>query len=149
MFSSITMASSITIPTATVKPKSVMESMVKPIIFIKMNEPMMEMGIAKKAINVERSEPIKISTITPARKPPKIKCSSTVCTDALMLPDWSSIRLISISWGSVGLISSSFSFTPSITDSVFVPDCFLTSSVTARLPFKNVDSRSYSPESSA
>ena len=92
MFSNITMASSITIPTATVNPSNVMESMVKPIIFINRNEPIIEMGIAKKAIKVERSEPIKISTIIPAKIPPKIKCSSTVLTEARMVPDWSNIR---------------------------------------------------------
>ena len=71
-----------------------MVSMVNPLIFIKINEPMIEIGIAKNAIKVERREPINKSTITPAKKPPKIKCSSTVCTEPLMLPDWSIISVM-------------------------------------------------------
>ena len=106
------MASSITIPTATVSPNSVMESMVKPFMFIKMNAPMTEMGIARKAINVERKDPINTSTMIPAKIPPKIRCSSTVLTEARILPDWSIIKEILMSLGRVGAISSNLSLTP-------------------------------------
>lgn len=76
--SNMTIASSITIPTATSKPRSVIVSIVNPAIFIKINEPIMEIGIAKNEINVERKEPIKKNTIIPAKIPPRTKCSNTL-----------------------------------------------------------------------
>ncbi len=82
MFSSTTIASSMTIPTASVIASSVMLFSVKPITFISVNDEMMEVGIASAAMRTARMLRMNTMTMTAAKRLPKIRCSSSDATDA-------------------------------------------------------------------
>ena len=84
MFSSTTTASSITMPTARVRPKRVIVLSVKPITFIAAKAAMIEAGMATPAIRVGRSLCRKSSTMMVARNEPRIKCSCTLCSAVRM-----------------------------------------------------------------
>ena len=94
MFSRTTIASSMTMPTASVSARSVRTFSVKPIAYMRANVEMMDVGIAIAAMSVERRFPRKRRTTRAARKPPRTRCSWTVSTAALMNCDWS--RTISV-----------------------------------------------------
>jgi hypothetical protein len=82
MFSSTTIASSMTMPTASVMPSKVMLFSVNPIRFISVNEAMMEAGIASAAMITARKLRMKHITTTAAKRLPKIRCSSSDATEA-------------------------------------------------------------------
>ncbi len=88
------MASSMTMPTASVSASSVIMFSVKPMAYMRAKVLMMEVGMAMAAIRVERQLRRKSSTTRAARIAPTIRCSWTVLTEALMKSDWS--RMISI-----------------------------------------------------
>ena len=83
MFSRTTMASSMTMPTASVSASSVRTLSVKPIAYMRAYVETIDVGIAIAAMSVERRLPRKRSTTSAARKPPRTRCSSTASTAAL------------------------------------------------------------------
>ena len=82
MFSSTTIASSMTMPTASVMPSSVMLFSVNPMMFISVNDEMIEAGIASAEMRTARM--LRMNTITTivAKSAPKIRCSSSEAMDA-------------------------------------------------------------------
>jgi hypothetical protein len=94
MFSRTTIASSMTMPTASVSARSVRTFSVKPIAYMRAYVEMTDVGIAMAAMSVDRMLPRKRKTTRAARKPPRRRCSWTVSTAALMNCDWS--RTISV-----------------------------------------------------
>ena len=80
MFSSTTMASSMTMPTASASASSVMMLSVKPIAHISAKVPMMEIGMASAAMIVLRTLPRKMSTTSAAKSAPRTRCSLTAST---------------------------------------------------------------------
>ena len=87
MFSSTTIASSITMPTARVSASMVIEFSVKPMNQTRPNDAMIEVGMAIAAMMVERRLARNTSTTSAARIEPTIRCSSTLRIDALMNSD--------------------------------------------------------------
>ncbi len=77
MFSSTTIASSMTMPTASASASSVIRFSVKCASIIRPNVEMIETGIEIAAISVERRLPRNSSTTSAARPEPRIRCSST------------------------------------------------------------------------
>ena len=82
MFSSTTMASSMTMPTASVMPSSVMLFSVNPMMFMSVNDEMIEAGIASAEMMTARTLRMKIITTTVAKSAPKMRCSSSEAIDA-------------------------------------------------------------------
>ena len=80
MFSSTTMASSMTMPTASASASSEMVFSVNPISHMSRNVPTIEVGIASAAMMVLRKLPRKRSTTSEARIEPKTRCSLTAST---------------------------------------------------------------------
>ena len=134
MFSSTTIASSITIPTASVNASSVMLFKVKSIALSSVNVAMIEVGIATAAMSTDRRLRMNSRTTRLASKLPNSRCSWSEATDAFMKTDWSRMIFKVTPGGSVFLISSIFFLTASMILTVFVPDCLRTSSETACLP---------------
>jgi len=77
MFSSTTMASSMTMPTISVRASIVIWLRLNPIQFISEKVEMIDVGMATAAISVERQLRMKNSTTIAATKPPRTRCSST------------------------------------------------------------------------
>ena len=75
MFSSTTIASSMTMPVASDNASIVMLFSVKPNAFITVNVPMIDVGIASAAINVTFVFRMNKNTTKLARKPPRKRCS--------------------------------------------------------------------------
>ena len=134
MFSRTTIASSMTMPTASVRARSVRTFSVKPIAYMSPYVETMDVGIAMAAMSVERRLPRKRRTTSAARKPPRRRCSWTVSTAALMNSPWS--RTISVVYpaGSCGAISARRPLSASMTAIVFVPDCLRTERTTVGTP---------------
>ena len=82
MFSSTTIASSMTMPTASVMPRSVMLFSVNPMMFISVNDEMIDAGIATAEMMTARMFRMKIITTTVANNAPKSRCSSSEAMDA-------------------------------------------------------------------
>jgi hypothetical protein len=87
MFSSTTIASSMTMPTASVRASMVIELSVKSSYQIRPKVATIDVGMAIAAISVERQFHRKTSTTSAARTEPTIRCSSTVSIDARMKSD--------------------------------------------------------------
>ena len=87
MFSSTTIASSMTMPTESVSASIVIRLSVKPMYQISPNVAMIEVGIAMAAMIVERRLVRKSSTTSAARIEPTMRCSSTLWIDASMKSD--------------------------------------------------------------
>jgi hypothetical protein len=87
MFSSTTMASSMTMPTASVKASIVSMLRVKPMYQMSPNVAMMEVGIEMAAMIVERRLPRNKSTTSDASSDPMIRCSWRLLIDASMNSD--------------------------------------------------------------
>ena len=79
MFSSTTMASSMTMPTDSVSASSVSQFREKPITFIKVKVVMIEQGMATAAMSVARRLPMKRKTTMLASRAPTMRC---FCTSA-------------------------------------------------------------------
>ena len=75
MFSSTTMASSMTMPTDSVSASIVSMFSVKPMYQISAKVAMIDVGIAMAAMTVDRKLPRKSSTTSDARSDPTIRCS--------------------------------------------------------------------------
>ena len=75
MFSSTTIASSMTMPVASDSASIVMLFSVKPTIFMNVNVPMIEVGTASAAMSVTRRLRMKKKTTTLASRPPSSRCS--------------------------------------------------------------------------
>ena len=82
MFSSTTIASSMTIPTASVMPRSVMLFNVKSIARISVNVAMIDAGMASAAMMTARMLRMKNITTIAAKRLPQIRCSSSAATEA-------------------------------------------------------------------
>ena len=134
MFSSTTIASSITIPTASVSASRVMLFSVKSITFIRVKVATMEVGMAREAMSTERTLRMKRNTTSEASTLPKNRCSSRESMEALMKTDWSRMMPEGTPGGSVFSIWASFPLMVSMILTVLVPDCRRTSRVTACLP---------------
>ena len=78
------MASSITIPTASVSPSSVIEFSVKSMARITVKVVMIEVGMAMELIRTVRQSRMKSQTMSDASKLPSTRCSSSDCTEFLM-----------------------------------------------------------------
>ncbi len=87
MISKTTIASSITIPTASAKASKVMVSSVKPSNHMHANVPTIEVGMAMAAISVLRTLPRNTSTTRAAKMAPRIKCSFTASTLVRITPE--------------------------------------------------------------
>ena len=87
MFSSTTIASSMTMPTDSVSASIVSMLRVKPWNHIRPKVAMIEVGIATAAMIVDRKFPRNSSTTMAARIEPTIRCSSTLWIDASMNSD--------------------------------------------------------------
>ena len=74
MFSSTTIASSMTMPVASDSASIVMLFSVKPTIFMTVNVPMIEVGTASAAMSVTRRLRMKKKTTTLASRPPSRRC---------------------------------------------------------------------------
>ena len=75
MFSSTTIASSMTMPVASDSASIVILFSVKPAIFMNVKVPMIDVGIASAAMKVTRRLRMNRNTTTLARRPPRIRCS--------------------------------------------------------------------------
>ena len=84
MFSSTTIASSMTMPTESVSASIVSMLSVKPMYQISANVAMIEVGIEMAAMIVERRLPRNSSTTNAARSEPTIRCSCDAAIDASM-----------------------------------------------------------------
>ena len=84
MFSSTTIASSMTMPTDSVSASIVIRLSVKPMYQIRPNVAMIEVGMAMAAMIVERRFLRNTSTTSAARIEPTTRCSSTLRIDASM-----------------------------------------------------------------
>jgi len=84
IFSRTMMASSMTMPTASVNARSVMLFREKSMPRIRVKVEMIEAGMATAAINTARQFRMKSQTTRLARMLPKIRCSMSECTEALM-----------------------------------------------------------------
>ena len=84
MFSSTTIASSMTMPTASVSASMVIEFSVKSSYQIRPKVAMIDVGMAMAAMSVERQFQRNTSTTSAARIEPTTRCSSTVSIDARM-----------------------------------------------------------------
>ena len=82
MFSSTTMASSMTMPTASVIASSVMLLSVKPMTLISVNDEMIEAGIASAEMITARRLRMKNITTIVANSAPNSRCSSSDEIDA-------------------------------------------------------------------
>ena len=82
MFSSTTIASSITIPTASVRPSSVIMFSVKSIARISVKVAMSDAGIASALMIVAGTLRMKSSTTRLARRLPRSRCSSSEAIDS-------------------------------------------------------------------
>ena len=89
MFSSTTIASSMTMPTESVSASIVIMFSVKPMYQMRPKVAMIEVGIAMAAMRVDRRLPRNSSTTSAARTDPTMRCSSTLRIDASMNSDWS------------------------------------------------------------
>ena len=102
MFSSTTMASSMTMPTARARASSVMMLSVKPMSHIAMKVPMIDVGMARAAMIVLRKLPRKMSTTSDARIAPSTRCSRTASTLVRVLSMLSRMTCSFVPAGSVG-----------------------------------------------
>ena len=84
MFSSTTIASSMTMPTESVSASIVIRLSVKPMYQISPKVAMIEVGMAIAAMIVERRLARNSSTTSAARIEPTIRCSSTLWIEASM-----------------------------------------------------------------
>ena len=89
MFSSTTMASSMTMPTESVSASIVSMLSVKPMYQTSAKVAMIEVGMAMAAITVERKLPRNSNTTIAARIEPTTRCSWTLSIEASMNCDWS------------------------------------------------------------
>src|SRR5574341_1316328 len=128
------MASSITMPTASVSASRVRRLSVNPMAYIRAKVLMIEVGMAMAAIRVERQLRRNSSTTRAARMAPTIRCSWTVLTDSLMYSAWSRTTSRLYPTGSRPVSAASRPRTAWTTATVLVPDCFLTARMTAALP---------------
>ncbi len=87
MFSSTTIASSMTMPTESVSASIVIRLRVKPMYQRRPNVATIEVGMAIAAMIVERRFVRNSSTTMAARMDPTIRCSSTLWIDASMKSD--------------------------------------------------------------
>ena len=87
MFSSTTMASSITMPVASDSASIVMLFSVKPKNFIAVKVPMIEVGMASAAMKVTRMLRMNRKTTMLASRPPRIRCSLMSSNDRRMKRD--------------------------------------------------------------
>ena len=71
-----------TMPTASVMPSSVMLFSVNPMMFISVNDEMIEAGIASAEMSTARMLRMKTMTTIVANSAPKIRCSSSEAMDA-------------------------------------------------------------------
>ena len=134
MFSSTTMASSMTMPTASVSASSVMLLSVKSISFSSVKVAMIEVGMATEAITTERQLRMKSSTTRLARMLPNSRCSCSDSIEALMKIDWSRMVRSEMPVGRFGCRAAIFFLTASMISTVLVPDWRRMSRVTASLP---------------
>ena len=127
IFSSTTMASSITTPTARVIPRSVMVFSVNPLIHTNPKVATSETGIASAMINVGRDLRRKMKTVKTASAAPKTNANLVSATasrtplEKSMKPSGSPIL---ISGGRIFSISSRRDITSSTIPTVLPPDCF-------------------------
>ena len=84
MFSSTTMASSMTTPTINTKASMVTLFKVNPKARMKAKVAMIEAGIATEAISVERHDRMNRSTVKQARRLPVTRCPWISCSAASM-----------------------------------------------------------------
>ena len=87
MFSSTTIASSITMPVASDSASIVMLLSVKPNAFMSVNVPTIDVGIARAAMNVTRRFRMNRNTTIDASRPPRNKCSLMSSKDRRMNMD--------------------------------------------------------------
>ena len=71
-----------TMPTASVMPSSVMLFSVNPMMFMSVNDEMIDAGIASAAMMTARMFRMKNITTIAANRLPKIRCSSSEAIDA-------------------------------------------------------------------
>ena len=142
------MASSMTMPTASVSASSVIELSVKPAAFMIPKVLTMLVGMATAAMIVERALPRKAKTISAAQMAPRTRCSFTAPTAFSMNSDWSRAMSIEYPAGRRTLRSRRRSFTVLTTSTVLVPLCLRTLRMTvARWPLKPADTASAVPSS--
>ena len=134
MFSSTTIASSMTMPTARVRASRVMLLSVKSMALSSVKVAMIEVGMAREAMTTERALRMKRNTIREASTLPKRRCSSSDAMEALMKTDWSRITRRVRPAGSVLSIWASLALMVSMILTVLVPDWRRMSRVTACLP---------------
>ncbi len=84
-----TMASSMTMPTASVNARSERLLSVKPMYWMMANVAIIEVGIDRAAMIVARRLARKKNTMIAAKPPPMIKWCSTASTEVSMKTDWS------------------------------------------------------------
>ena len=131
MFSRTTIASSINMPIASDRPISVSTFSVKPNACIAMNAATTEIGSVRPVMTVERHEFRNRNTMNTVSRPPRIIVTCTSSIDSRMNVE-SSRTTCSVT--PCGISACSFATAarmPSATDTVFAPDCFCTSSVSA------------------
>src|SRR4029453_14130418 len=141
MFSSTTIASSMTMPTIRVSASMVIWLIVKLSADITPKAPMIDAGIATAAISVERKLRRKTRTKTAARMPPGIRCSSIAASEARMNSESSRIRRTSKVGGSSFSTSAMRSRIASASATVFTPLCLRIATEIADLPF-SIDTES-------
>ncbi len=144
MFSSTTIASSMTMPTASVRPRSVIVFSVKPSTRIRVKLAMSEAGIDRALMIIAGMLRMKSSTTRLARRLPRMRCSWSAAIEALMKRDSSCICTSVRPAGSCGWSVLSAALRPAMTAIVFCPDWRRMSMRTARWPWTKTADRASS-----
>ena len=119
MFSSTTIASSMTMPTASVRPSSVMLLSVKPAARMSAKLAMSDAGIASDATATTRRLRMKTRITRLASRLPATRCSSSDAIDAWMKFESSCVGVTFTSCGRPRRTSSIFFLTAAMTSTVF------------------------------
>ena len=134
MFSSTTIASSMTMPTESVSASIVSMLSVKSMYRMRPNVAMIDVGMEIAAMAVDRRLPRNSSTTSAASTEPTMRCSWTLSIEASMNSPWSRTMRTWYPDGSVRSSSASRAFTPFTIATVFMPDCFRICSSTVGSP---------------
>ncbi len=131
MFSWTTTASSMTMPIARISPSIVMLLSVNPIACMNRNVGMIEVGIASVAMTVVRQSRMNMRIVAETSTAASRRWNFTSSIDFSMKRDWSLMTTDLDVGRQRGRISSSRALIASATLTVFVPDCFWTTRLTA------------------
>ncbi|OPZ81402.1 MAG: hypothetical protein BWY75_03558 [bacterium ADurb.Bin425] len=135
-FSTSTVASSTSMPTASAKPPRVIELIVCPVMLRPITAAKIASGIEVATIRVERQLPSRASIITAVRRAAVRASLTTSLTHSRTKRDWSVITSIWHSFGTIDFSLGKTSFTPCTTLRVEASPLLRILKRTALLPFR-------------